>query len=162
MAILSKTERIDEHVFEVTQLTAKRAVRLVLRLGKMAGPSLMGIIQAALQGSGAASLKGGSSVKGALAALEGLDVSKLGPALEGFFDRVSDADMDYLQKELLETAIMDGAPLWPQYDVALQGQLGTVFKLLWFALRVQFENFSRDRVASPRAVETEPESLFGT
>lgn len=161
MAIVSKTETIDGHDFEVSQLTSKRAVRLVLRLGKMAGPSLMALLQTALQGSGAAVAQGKPSVKGALSALEGLDVSKLGPAFEGFFDRVSEQDLDYLQAELLATATMDGAPLWPQYDVALQGQLTTIFKLLWFALRVQFENFSAARPASARPVANE-ESLFGT
>ncbi len=161
MAVVSKTETIDGHTFEVTQLTAKRAVKLVLRLGKMAGPSLMSVLQAALQGSGAAVKQGRPSVAGVMTALQGLDVNSLGPALESFFDRVSEQDLDYLQSELLVTATMDGAPLWPQYDVALQGQLGTIFKLLWFALRVQFENFSAGRPASPRPVPAE-ESLFGT
>jgi hypothetical protein len=144
--ILSKQQDIDGHAFEVWQLPAKRAVRLTLRIAKLAGPVLMPLLQVAL----GAQVKDGSKpgAEGALGALLGMDAAVLTPTVEGFFARCSEQDLDFLQSELLSSATMDGAPLWPRYDVALQGQLLTIFKLLWFALQVQFTNFSRGQPVS--------------
>lgn len=157
--IQTREEVIDGHVFGVSQLPAKRAVRLVLRLGKMAGPTLMPLMQVAL----GAQLRDGSKpgAAGALGALLGMDAAVLSPAVEGFFNRCTEQDLDYLQSELFNNATMDGAMLWPQYDVAMGGQLLTIFKLLWFALRVQFQNFSSGQSANPTATTTEAHPYGG-
>lgn len=144
MGTISKTESIDGHEYEVTQLTAKRAVRFALRLSKIFGPVLFPILKAALGAAGAAGGEGSKPGKVNLGEILGnMNIDSLGPAVENFFDRCSEQDLDYLQSELLSNALMDGKPLWPQYDLAMQGQLTTIFKLLWFAMRVQFENFSQ-------------------
>lgn len=146
MATVSRTETIDGLRFTVSQLPARRAVKLALRVGRIAGPALMPVLQGAL----AAEVKGkGKGAAGALQALGSLDVGALAPAVEGFFERMKDEDLDYLQQELLENALINDAPLWPQFDVAMQGRLTTVFKLLWLALRVQFQNFSGAHPANP-------------
>lgn len=144
--IHTRSSTIDGHVFEVSQLPAKRAVRLSLRLAKMAGPVLMPLLKLALGAQAKDGTKPGGV--GALGALLGMDTDSLTPALEGFFERCTEQDLDFLQAELLSSATIDGSPLWPQYDIALGGQLLTLFKLLWFAMQVQFQNFSQGQSES--------------
>ena len=157
--ILSKAQTIDGHVFEVWQLPAKRAVRLALRLAKMAGPVLMPLLQVAL----GAQVKDGSKpgAAGAVGALLGMDASTMTPAVESFFTRCSEQDLDFLQSEMLGSTTIDGAPLWPQYDIAMQGQLLTIFKLLWFALQVQFSNFSLGQPGSQTGTPSSEAHPYG-
>lgn len=150
--IQTRAQTIDGHVFEVTQLPAKRAVRLTVRLAKMAGPVLMPLLKLAL----GAQTKDGSKpgAAGAMATLLSMDTDSLGPAVSGFFERCTEQDLDFLQAELLSSATIDGAPLWPQYDMALGGELLTIFKLLWFAMQVQFQNFSQGQSGSQPGTAT--------
>jgi hypothetical protein len=128
-----QSRTIDGSTFTVQQLPAMQSVLLLHRLAKTMGGGLLKVLAGA--GGG-----GGPKVD-----LRALDVDSLIPAMESFFDRFSEADLERLLRQLLETATVQGKggemALLPVFDVELQGKPMTVFKLLAFALEVNYRDF---------------------
>lgn len=135
MATTTQTKTIDGVAYAVTQLPARRAARLLNRLLRVFGPALGGLAGAA---------KGGAS-------LETADLSSVGPVLEGLFARLSEDEQDHLINELLATATVDGKEVLPVLDLHFQGRLGALFKLVGFAVKVNFEDFSGGLIAAAKA-----------
>lgn len=121
-----KQKTIDGHLFTVSPLPAMRQYKLLARIAKRLGPGL----------SKLAPLMAGKGVD-----LQKLDVGLLASAGASLFEALDENEAEAVLKELLETALMDGTPLMPVFNVALQGQMGTVLKLLGFGLEVNFGGF---------------------
>jgi hypothetical protein len=119
---------IDGNTFAVTQLPAMRALRLFSRIGRSLGPALGQLAAAA--GKGAGSMK-----------LDEFDMSTVGEAIAVLFDRLTPDELETLTKELLESARIDGRELMREFDIAMQGRVGTVFKLLMFSFEVNYGDF---------------------
>jgi hypothetical protein len=124
----SKTRSIqlNGHTFNVTQLPAMRALKLFQRLGKTAGPALAhGLASAATMVND-----------------EEPDLSGLAVAVGMLFDRLSESEVEGLTRELLASATYDGSSMvMSNFDALFQGELPSLFKLLAFALEVNFGNF---------------------
>ena len=128
------TKIIEGHTYAVTQLPARQAERLFVRLLKLFGPSLMGLVSGALvQGLGKPTSKAdgkGASIR---------RISDLEPALLSFFDRISEEEFDFLRNKLLEMMTVDGRMvLGMAYDVEYQGRLVEVLQAMWFSLEANF------------------------
>lgn len=127
MARKSESKAFDDLEVTVQQLPATRAMRLSRRLAKVAAPAI-----SALQG-----LAKGSVLDA--------DVGVIGKALAEALEQFSEADLDSLIKELLETATVKiagkTAPLLPVLDDVLAGRTFTLYKILAFALAVNFADF---------------------
>jgi hypothetical protein len=130
---------IDGRRYAVTQLPAMRALRLLNRLGRIAGPALVGLVE------------GASAPPGAL-----------GLAAEGVFERLSDEELEALVKELLSSARVDGKELLPQFDLHFQGRMGTLFRVLSFALEANYGGFFGDLVAAGRAMQASRSAASST
>lgn len=129
MAVGTRSTTIGGTTFTVQQHPARRAMRLLARLGKIAGPTL-------------GALAGLASKPGSLG---GAKIEALGGALGGLFDALTPDEADRLLEELLcFTSVEErgrSAPLWPVFDVVLQGRPLDVLKLAKFSLEVNFGDF---------------------
>lgn len=125
MSLHVKSKEIGGVVYEVQQLPARRALRLVARLGKVVAPLL------------------GSVSKGGSKALLDLD---LGAALADVFEKVTPDEQDALLAELFaSTTIVEPsgakAPFWSVIDTRMQGKVLDVYLVAAFALEVNFADF---------------------
>lgn len=139
MATKAQEREIDGLVFEVAQLPAMRANKLLVRLGKVIGPAL-GKVSKLMQG-------GAKSIADA-------ELSAVGEAIEALFDKLTPEEFEAVTKELLAGASVTGAesvedggtggkkvPLLPVFDRVMQGRTVTLGKLLAFAFEVNFADF---------------------
>lgn len=129
------TREIDGFSFTVSQLPAMKGLLLLHRLTKAIGPALAKVAGAFT----------GGSVK-----LSDLDVAALAGAVESLFANLPASDFEAITKELLSTATIevDGKrhELFKggnsgNFDLYLQGKMGTIFKLIAFAFEVNYGNF---------------------
>ena len=114
MPLETQQQVINGRTYSVTQLPAMRALRLLARLGKVVGPALA------------------SGMEANVSAAAGL-----------LFERLDEAEMEYLVKQLLQGVVVaeDGKQrdMLVGFDVAYGGaMLVEVFEVLRFALEVQF------------------------
>jgi len=128
---------IDGIAFKVSQLPATRAFHVLHRLGKVVSPALSKAASALSPGAG----------------LEGINLSDLASALETFFTSCTTTDLDYFIEQLLFNAVADDALLKPVFEVKLQGKMGTLLQLLYFAVEVNFSDFSDLCAASSRRLK---------
>lgn len=128
MSRLTKSQTIDGTVFTVTQLPSMRSLKLMHRLMRVTGPALFKLAG------------GGKSVS-----LKDVDLSAAGEAAQLFFGSFSDNDLEALTREILDSATVDHEgrtiPLLPVFDLVMAGKVLTIFKLLWFALEVNYGDF---------------------
>jgi hypothetical protein len=125
--------RIDGHSIQVPKLLGMQNLELLVRLGKVMGPTLMPILEAFL---------GKGQEEGMKEAMGALESGKLAPAVGIFFDRLSVAELKWLAQFLLEQAVWDNEMLWDQYDLAFQGEAWLQLKVLWFALEANLKPFT--------------------
>jgi hypothetical protein len=140
MATATQERVIDGMTFRVTQLPAMRGVKMLNRLVRILGPAA------------------GRAFAGAdpSAGLGGLDVGALGGAVAALTERLSDDELESIIRTLLETATVDNTPLLPVFDLKLQGRMGSLLKLLGFALEVNYSNFTSVLAASvPQGLRTQ-------
>lgn len=128
MAIATQSKEIGGTMFEVTQHPAKRAMRLLTRLGKLAGP---------LVAMATGPAKGG---------LAGADAGGLARAIGGLFEALPPDEVDgFLAELFVSTRIIepDGrlTNLWPVYDLRMQGRTLDALKLAAFVVEVNFSDF---------------------
>lgn len=127
MARATQSQDIDGTVFAVTQLPAMRSMRLMHRLAKAVGPAML------------------KAVGGKAVSLKELDLASVGDAAQMVFETFSENDFEALIRELLEGATVDHEgrtiPLMPVFDLVLAGKVGTILKLLKFALEVNYGSF---------------------
>lgn len=127
MGQTTQSRDIDGMTFQISQLTPKLAAKVANRLRRAAAPAIGAMLE---------SSKAGQKITD-------LDVEKLANAL-GAID-LSDEDMDYFPDTLLQGAFVtvDGktSQLMPQFNLIFQGKLNTMFKVLAFAVEVNFGDF---------------------
>lgn len=119
----TETRVFDDLAITVQQLPATRGVKLSRKLMTVAAP-----VVGALQGM----------------SLD-RDVSALGDALAKALEQFSEKDLEELIRTLLETAKVETegriAPLMPLFDGLFAGRILTVYRVLAFALEVNFADF---------------------
>ncbi|KKN75988.1 hypothetical protein LCGC14_0375450 [marine sediment metagenome] len=135
MGIETKETVIGNHTFKVSQLPASKARKLLVRLFKVAGPSLGKVLE---------SLKGKNGKTG----LNDLNLGKISEGLALLANNVFEDDFEYVVNALLEGERIiyhvDGK--WPVLsletsDILFAGKLDQMFKLIAFALEVNFSSF---------------------
>lgn len=112
---------IDGLTYSVSQLPASRGLEMFGKLAGLLGP-------AALE----ALAKGASFDK---------DLQTLAPAAVMLFARLQPGDLTAIAKELLGPATVDNTPLEKQFEVHFQGRILHLFKVLVFAIEVNFGDF---------------------
>jgi hypothetical protein len=142
MGLVRQERLIDGSTFSVTQLPAMRGVKMLNRLFRVLGPPA------------ARALGGVNVAELASRGLAGLDVGALAEAVPLLADRLTEAELEALVRELLETATIDGRPLMPTFDLTMQGRVGTVLKLVGFALEVNYGSFFDVLGGAARAATT--------
>jgi hypothetical protein len=137
--------------YSVTQLPARRALKMLHKIGRVLVPTLA-------QALGSTSISQLSSLK----KVAELDLGNLGKAAETLFDRLPEAEFDALVTELMQGVVVDGKPLAPLFDTHFQGRILEVLELLRFALKVNFADFFPDLAAQVAAVQTAASSSEGS
>src|SRR3954466_5572113 len=129
----TQTTTIGDREYSVTQLPAKRGLRLFNRLCRILAPPAARAL--------------GSAGDVSLSALLKSDMGSIAAALSLLFDKLTEQEQEAIFKELLEGARYRDAengkllPLWEQFDVAFQGRLHEAYQVLGFALSVNFGSF---------------------
>jgi hypothetical protein len=131
----TETKTIGGREFTVTALTGWSSFKTSRRLGAILGPTL----GRAFSGIGTLSLD----------SLMQQDVGELlksvGSALEGFFDKLTEAELEGLTRTLLANATVkeDGqdVPVIKGFDLVFQGQAAQIWELLTFAIEVNYGDF---------------------
>lgn len=140
MQAQTETREIDGLTVTSTPLPARRANRLLTRLGALIAP-LGDLIAGAQTGANS---------------FADVDLQGLGAALGGALSQVQGdaADAMITQTLVATTVIVDGRRVdlssGEAIDVVFQGRLGTMYKVLGFALEVNFRDFfdvARSRIA---------------
>lgn len=141
-----KTKEIDGFKVRVTQHPARKATRLLAKVGRTIGPAL-----GAMRGMKAADLK--------------KDVADLAPLISTLFAQLTDEDVDSLVVDILSyTTVVDlEANIHhmsdaKQIDAVFTGELRTLMATLAFALEVNFRDFffgNGNGSPFPQAAETE-------
>jgi hypothetical protein len=129
---MRKTEvrEIDGTKFQVTQLGAMASVKMVPKLAKLFGPSLRRLAE------------------GDVKSLKDLDLGLVVDAVVDLVDRVDGPVIEDLLKTFLADALVDAkglgepsVPLMPVFDAVMSGRPFAVFKLLAFAIEVNYQSF---------------------
>jgi len=126
---------IDGHVYAVSQLTASRGLEMFGRLAALIGPAALEVLA-----------RGASFDK---------DLATLAPAAMALFARLKPGDLSEIAKELLAPATVDGKPLEKQFELHFQGRIMHLFKVLLFAVEVNFRDF-RDALGGLVASQKAP------
>jgi len=108
----------------VTQLPGMEGARTLIRLGEILGPGLAGL---------AAAVRFGRA-------------DHMSVAMATLFKSLTGDTFEELLRKLLETATVKTKgterELLPEWDLLMQGQASEWFKILWFALEVNYGNFT--------------------
>ncbi len=132
MGLLTQSRSVEtQHgtrTVQLTQLPAMRSAGLLIKLGKLFAGGLGALARVATG-------KGDVSVEGA------------GALLGDLLGSLTPADFDSLTRELLSLATVDNGEggqtsLLPVVDVLLQGKPFELFKLIGWALQVNYSDFS--------------------
>jgi hypothetical protein len=122
--IETKEKEINGATYSVTQLPARRAIRLKAKLIKLFGPALA---QMVLQTTAENESKSKNSL---VAAIESLAAS------------LDPAEFENLVVEVLQGSRKNGKELLPQIiDLEFAGDMESLYKLLMFILEVNYANF---------------------
>lgn len=126
----SEERTIGDNTYRVTQLVSKDARPTLIRLFKLLGPSIGQMVEDAMAGR---------SINP--------DIG-VGVAISQLADRISEDDLERLidtlvQNKTLARKTENGWPLLDKagFDVHFTGRIGEMFKVLAFALEVNFQDF---------------------
>ncbi|CDZ81863.1 hypothetical protein BN1013_02399 [Candidatus Rubidus massiliensis] len=126
--IETREKQIHGAVYSVTQLPARRALRLKAKLLRLFGPALAQLF-----------LPGGSD-----ASISGLPFSKSEAvkAVESLMAQLDDRTFENLVLELCQGVRKDGMELTDSViDIEFAGDLGTLMQVLWFVIDCNFGSF---------------------
>lgn len=145
--IETKERQFGEYAITVTQLPARRGMRLLRRVMQALAPALGDAASPAL-----AAVTQGNGVK----ALAGLNLSSFGAAIERLFQNLDDATLDAILYDrecgALATARVNGKELLPVLDAIVGADLFLLMRIAAFALEVHFSSFfDAAREAAARA-----------
>lgn len=124
-----------------TQLDVIRQSRLLGRLGKLLGDSLAQVVVALAD----VAAVGGKDA--AMAALSKKNLADLAPAFTAAFERLDEAEHDQLLLRILAgtEVVVDGKKsnllALDKINRAFDGRLATLYKVVWFALEVNYAGF---------------------
>jgi hypothetical protein len=145
MGLQVQSRDIGGVTYEVQQLPARRSMKLLARLGRLVAP-LVSVAQGAAKAGG----------------FQKLDSAVLAQSIGGLFDALPPDEVEPLLSELFaSTCIIEpsGArqPLWPVFDLRMQGKAFDVLRLAAFAVEVNFSDFfDALRAGAPQGAEGEP------
>lgn len=133
MGIETRDTTIGGHKISVTQLPARRAITLKIKLIKTFGPGLAEVLGSIDR----TKTKGSSTI---------LDSEISGSSLSAGFTKLADAvDPDVFLKlleELFQGVRVDGVEWsWAIADQNYAGDLGTLYQIAFFVLKVNYESF---------------------
>lgn len=144
MGIETKEKTIGDYTYRVSQLPASKARKLLIRLFRVAGPSLGKVLES-LEG------KDGTMQVAALKGDKGgidVDLSKISDALALLATNVFEEDFEYVVATLLREDRVEYMPegKWMPLNMQLAdlhfaGKLDQLFKLIAFALEVNYAGF---------------------
>jgi hypothetical protein len=126
--IETREKQIHGAVYSVTQLPARRALRLKSKLMRLFGPALAQLL-----------LPGGNSEN-----ITGLPFSKQEAvkAVESLIQQLDDKTFENLVIELCQGVRKEGMELTESViDVEFAGDLGTLMQVLWFVIDCNFGSF---------------------
>jgi hypothetical protein len=126
MAIKTETRIIDGSQYLLAQMDAKRAFKLIPRIGHVIGPVL----------GKAGTLKGGN--------LSDVDVSVLGDIVGLLFERLTPEELEFITGEMLYSLRRDGrdaSATGARFGQEMAGEVVTVFKLLRWAFELNYGDF---------------------
>lgn len=121
---------IDGVTYSVYMLPPKAAMDMLVDIGKVVGPSLGTILDAA-------------SEKGGITHLLDMSVNSefFSKAAGQLFERMDKAVLRSTIDQLVQVSMADGVKLDSIFEIHFRGKLGSMFQWLTFALKVQFGNF---------------------
>lgn len=122
--IETRERDIDGIHLAVSQLPAMKALRLSATLGKLFGTPLARAL---------------STID--ITNIGASDVTAVGAAMLSLFEGLSPDQLEALTKELLGPATADGKPLLATFDLVFAGKVDTIYKVLGFALEVNYGSF---------------------
>lgn len=123
MALETKTKTIDGFAVSVTQLPAKRAMRLFHRLTQIGIP---GFVQ---------------SLGGVVGSDSQIDFKSIGASLEGVMSKLDVEQFEGIRDELLYATLVDDKPLLQHMDGMFAGKISTIYKVMLFALEANYADF---------------------
>jgi len=125
MGLATQTKEIDGFSVQVTQLSCRRALKTLNRLGKVLGPALAKV----------------SAIVSNAGSIEKVDVGSMGSSVESLFSSLADDDLDFFVNTFFEASTLNNAPFLKTFDVVLQGQVDVLLRALLFAIEVNYGNF---------------------
>jgi hypothetical protein len=138
MATARQDRQIGQFLYTVQQLPATRSLRLLHRLGKVLGP---GLTQAASLGS--------------VGSLANADVGVIVSGIAGILQTSAEDEVVGIVRDLLGTTFVTQngqmVELAPLMDLHFQGNLLDLFKVVAFALEVNYGDFFGGLLAGGRA-----------
>lgn len=130
MGVQAQRRSIDGFDVQLSPLPAMRSIRMLNRLGQVAGPALASI--------GAAV----GSAKGKKGSILDMDVSKLGDAAQKLFEHLEPQVFESIMQEVLGPCLVNGKQLSPaMFDELFTGKVGSALKVFAFGLEVNYGNF---------------------
>jgi hypothetical protein len=142
--IESHTRTIGRYAYTVTQLRAKQGNAVLVRLAKLAGPTLGALFSGGEEGAGEA--------------LERVSLGGLGAALREFAAGLTEADLDWLCTTFADCTTVEiepGSvkPLRGIFDLHFAGAYLELFEWIAFCLEVNFADFFGALVARAKAAK---------
>jgi len=132
--IKTRTETIDGKTVSVTQLPGRRALRLKTRLIKIAAPVMGKLFDSLPAEKKSKRVSAGTSFD--------ISAAHVGGALEKLAEHLAPDEYESLILETLSGTRIDGAEITPvSFDMIFGGELLFMYKVFWFSLKVQYEDF---------------------
>lgn len=126
--ISTQETEINGHVYSVTQLPARRALRLQYKLMKIFAPSLPMLLDFGNGDLGKKTI--------------GITTDKLSDAFLEIFTQMDERTYESMIFEMLQGVRRDGVEMTPNtVDIDFMGDLMSLMKVLWFVLGVNFDSF---------------------
>jgi hypothetical protein len=126
--IKTRTETINGKIISVTQLPARRAIRLKARLLKLLAPTFGALFDSAPRGRNILSTD--------------IPPAAFGKALEKLAETLQPEEYESLILESLSGTKIDNSDISTQtFDIIFGGELLFLYKVVWFSVKVQFEDF---------------------
>lgn len=123
----SQSQEIDEHTYTVSMLDPFVANKILVMLGKILGPSLGSLTDVVSDDT---------------------DAQALNNAAGGLFERLDESQLRWLIDELSKVTSVRSPTTKDQepqlnrvFQIHFRGRISSMYKWLWFALKVQFADF---------------------
>ena len=150
MAIQTKEKTIGEHNYAVTQLPARRALRMKAKLIKLFGPGLAQFLMTSQESEEKLPAEMTKEEKEQFDATSTVDhyrikdmrKSAIVRGVQLLVSSLDDKTFDELCVELLQGVRRDGVELTPQLiDMSFAGDLTSLYAVIFFVLEVNYADF---------------------